>query len=235
MARKPHPFHGQRGVLGVVPSSPSVVAVFPELSSTILPHAQELRVRRGDTMDLEIQFQDDRDPPSEKAVYGSILRWAAKQGYGDSEGSRFIMGNREALIVKRSYDTREIAVSGSRATVHVTREDTFGLPLSPAVWDLELTVPRSEIQVPPEARATALFGSDLIAVNGIDLSALVKAGDIIEYQGKRVIVASIPSPLHLKADFSGWRAGEPGPFSLWASRIMTVASGPFEVVGDVVR
>ena len=42
------------GVLGVVFSDPEVIAVFPELSATILPHAQEIRFYRGDDIAIGV-------------------------------------------------------------------------------------------------------------------------------------------------------------------------------------
>jgi len=222
--------------LGVYPANPEIVAVFPELSATIVPHAQEIRVRRGDSLDLGVQLQTDSDPP-DPFTQSVVLRWAAKIGFGQAEREGVVVGNDGALIIKRSYSADEIELPASgRAIVHLDRQDTVGLPLTFAVWDLEATIPAASITVPALARATLLAGSDVvIAGAGTNWEALgAKAGCLLTIQGRTVLVLGRLSPAHLLVDFSGWATAVSVPFSLSRAVTKTVASGPFVVEGDVV-
>lgn len=238
MARNPHLSHGVPGILGVFRSDPEVTAVFPELSATVIPHAQEIRVHRGDAVDIHVQLQDDLDPPNPFSLSGGILRWAAKIGYGKTEREGVTVGNEGALIVKRSYDPSGIEfISGGKAVIHVSRDDTVGLPFSPAVWDLEATAVAEPVVVPPTARAQLLAGSDtVIAGPGTNWEQLGAAnGYLLTIQGRTVMVLNRLSPAHLVVDFSGWTTAPSEAFTLSRGRTRTVASGPFTVEGDVVR
>lgn len=231
------------GVLGVYPSDPEVIGVYPELSSTILPHAQEVKMRRGDDLDLRFQVQNDYDPPDQVLISGAVVRWAAKQGYGVGERDGLFIGNEGALILKSSYSPREISLDGSgRGTIHVTRADSMNLPLSPAVWDLELTMPKGDIDVPSNASIQLTAGTSIVTAINFTWPDIILPGDIFEAQGKRVLVIKRVSPVHLKVDYSAWNtmvvpASAPGyadEFCLSQGSTKTIASGPFVVVGDVV-
>lgn len=244
MARFRHYGHpGPIGVLGVYPSDPEVIGVYPELSSTILPHAQEVRMRRGDDLDLKFQVQNDYDPPDQVLIGEAIVRWAAKQGYGIGERAGLFIGNEGALLIKRSYEPREISIEGSgRGVVHVTRAESMKLPLSPAIWDLEVTMPKGEIEVPTTATVQLTAGTGIVTAINFTWPDTILAGDIFTTQGKRVLVISRVSPVHLKVDYSAWTtttvpASAPGcadEFCLSQGSTKTIASGPFVVEGDVV-
>lgn len=237
MAREEHFSHRIPGILGVFCSTPEIVGVFPELSATSIPHAQEIRVRRGDSMEIPVQVQDDEDPPDPVNIDSGVVRWAAKQGFGQTEREGVTVGNEGALIIKRSYDSDEIELAGSgRAIIHVEQEDTFELPLSPAIWDLEITLPGDQIPVADDARIQLIAGSDIVlSVGGVNWETLgARSGDILTVQGRRVLVRGRISPAHLRVDFSGWDTSLTEPFSLSRGRVKTVASGPFVVEGDVV-
>lgn len=236
MARRHYFAHGQPGILGVVRSNSEVVAVFPELSATIIPYAQEIRLRRGDSADIGVQLQNDADPPDAFQLGGGVLRWAAKIGFGQTERDGVVVGNEGALIVKRSYSADEIEQpTSSRAVIHLGREDTIGLPLTVATWDLEATIPTTALAVPPTARAMLLAGSDVvIAGSGTSWEALgAKAGHLLTIQGRTVLILDRMSPVHLRVDFSGWTTAMV-PFSMSRAVTKTVASGPFTVECDVV-
>ena len=85
--------------------------MFPALSATVIPHAQEVRFRRGDAFAIDVQFQDDYDPPNGVDISRSVVKFGAKQGFGKFQASNdFIVGNlhpglrcgtREAEMVTR--------------------------------------------------------------------------------------------------------------------------------------
>lgn len=225
--------------------------MYPELSSTILPHSQEIRLFRGDDLDLAIQTQNDGDPPDRVPISDSVLRWAAKQGFGNSPTSlrnRVIIGNEGALLVKTSYDADEIEVTNDtqgQAILHLRREDTWDLPLGQAVWDLELVRPYAA-RVLPEASVQLSDGQDIaFAMGGLDWTQVrVRAGDIFQAQGRTVLVREVLSAAHLRLDFAGWTTaviptGAPPPCAdfvcIYEARVKTVAFGAFVVMGDVVR
>lgn len=241
------------GVLGVVLSDPEVIAVFPELSSTILPHAQEIRFYRGDDLDIGVQIQNDLDPPDKVAISDSVLRFAAKIGAGGvptSLRNRVVLGNEAALIVKRSYDPEEIEIvsdTNGQVIVHVRREDTWDLPLVAASWDLEITKPVSDIAL-PSGSVLLSAGSDIAmsTTPSLDWTALrIRPGDLFQAQGRTVLVRAVLSAQHLQVDWSDWTAGilptsgSPPPCSdavcMFRGRTKTVAFGPFVPLGDVVR
>lgn len=226
------------GILGVRPSDPEVVGVYPQLSATVIPHAQEIRLRRGDSLDIPVQVQNEKDPPDPVSIGGGVLRWAAKQSFGTSYHFQLFLGNETAFVVKRSYDPLEIeftdATSG-RAVVHVGREDTLDMPTAPAVWDLELTLPTEQIDVPSGATAEVLSGSDIVTTTGAGLTSLgVRAGDLIEVQGRRVLVLSVFDDRQLRVDFTDWDTASKLPFALYRGNTKTLAAGRFSVLGDVV-
>jgi hypothetical protein len=232
------------GILAVLRSNQRITGVFPELSATAIPIAQELRLHRGDAVSIGIQVQDDQDPPDPVSLAGGVLRWAAKIGFGRTEREGVVVGNDGALILKRSYDQREIefaSASDGQAIIHLRREDTRGLPLSPAVWDLEFTRAVESIELPPGASVQLVNGSPMAIAFGLSWEALqVMPGDLFSAQGRTVLVTKVLSALHLELDFSAWNTGTlysaaPQPeFALHSGQTKTVASGPFFVDGDVV-
>ena len=96
---------GFPGILGVVPSNKEVKAVFPSLSATVIPHSQEIKFRRGDSFDIDVQVQNDQDPPSKVDISRSVVRFGAKQGFGPPGGPN--IGNEGAQILKQSYDSHK--------------------------------------------------------------------------------------------------------------------------------
>lgn len=243
MARKAYYSHPQPvGVLGVYRTDPEVIGVYPELSSTVLPHAQEVRMRRGDDLDLGFQIQNDYDPPDAVLIDNAVVRWAAKQGYGVGERAGLFIGNEGALILKRSSDSAEISFSGNgRGQVHITREDSMGLPLSPALWDLEITMPVEDVSI-LTGSVQLMNTSSIVTAMGFVWPKTLKSGDIFEAQGRSVLVISRISDQHLKVDWTDWTTAivpSSAPncadeFSVHRGKTKTVASGPFVVEGDVV-
>ena len=237
MARELHVSHGLVGILGVVPTEPEIIGVFPEISATVQPHSQEIRFRRGDSLDIPILIQDDQDPPSGVVIARSVLRWAAKQGFGVTERFGVRVRNEGALIIKRSYDPREIEFtreSNGEAILHIKRADTLELPTVPAVWDLELTRPVDHIDT-AGATVNLTAGSDVVFGNAVNWQDLgIGIGDILEVQGLTVVILEVLSQTHLKVDFSLWTAENLVDFNLWTGNVKTVATGPFEAIGDVI-
>lgn len=219
--------------------------MFPVLSSTVIPHAQEIRLRRSDSLSIKVQIQDDKDPPDRVLVDGSVIRWAAKQGYGIGERPGIQLDNEAALIVKRSYDASEIEVLGNgQAIIKLHRADTHLLPLSPAIWDLEVAKPIEDVGLPTGAEIQVQAGSDTVMARNFDWTKLgVVQGDLFAAQGRLVLVLEVISAAHLRVDWTAWTAAVvpasaancADEFCLTRSNIKTVASGPFVVEGDVVR
>lgn len=238
MARHPHYAHGTSNVLATVPSDPQVIAVFPVLSSTVITHQQDIRLRRGDTLDIQVQVQNDEDPPLEFNVGGCVLRWAAKQGFGETERRDLILGNDTALILKRSYNPAEIQTVNSgkgQAVIHLKKADTAGLSASPTVWDLELTKPVGEFAIPEGATVALLANSKLVRANNFSWNDLgVTAGDLFKAQGLLVIVSRFVSAMVIEVDYQGWASDSYAAFQAWRGNVKTVAGGTFKVSGDVV-
>lgn len=233
------------GVLGVVPTDPEVIAVFPELSSTVLPHAQEIRFFRGDSLDIGIQVQDDRDPADPVSLSNCLLRFAAKQGHGGVPSSlrnKVVLGNEAAMVLKSSSDSDQIEivseVSG-QAIVHLYREDTHLLPTGSAVWDLELVRPREAVTLPA---GNVLFtsGADVVlsTIPSLDWTTLgLRSGDLFLAQGRTAVVAAVLSSQHLQLDWADWTSAvvPTSEISVYRARTKTVAYGAFVVLGDVTR
>jgi hypothetical protein len=228
-----------QGILGVYRSNPKVIGVYPELSATLIPNMQEIRLRRGDSLNIAVQIQDDHDPPDPVSIDAeAVLRWAAKIGYGKTEREGVVIGNEGALILKRTYSTDEIELTGAgRAIVHLRRADTLRLPLSPAVWDLEMTKPTEAIAVPTGGQVQFVAGTHIAIASGLDWTALnLRPGDLFTAHGRTVLITGILSPAHLELDYTGWPSGSipSSEVKLAVSETRTVASGPFIVEGDVV-
>jgi|SRR6056300_567843 len=229
---------GITGILGVIPTDQEIVGVYPTLSATKLPHAQEIRFRRGETLDLPIQIQDDQDPPDKVALLNAVIRFAAKQTFGTGYHFQLYVGDR-ALVAKRSYDSSEIEFtsdSNGQAILHVSSEDTEGLPAAPAVWGLEVIRPTTQIAVPTNGKANFLEGSDMVQSSGFCWTDIgVRAGDLILAQGRTVLVLDVPAPTVLQTDFNGWAYEAQAEICLYHASSKVVASGPFEVLGTATR
>jgi hypothetical protein len=239
MARKPYYALGASNVLGTVPSEPEVTAVFPELSSTIIPHQQDILMRRGDSADIAVQIQNDYDPPEEYNATGSVLRWAAKQGFGETESVGITLGNEAAIIMKRSYDPLEIKMVNSakgQAVIFLRKADTANLSLSPTVWDLEMTKPMEELIPPSGSSVRLLANSAIVRANGfswVDLG--IQAGDLFRTQNLTVVVNRVIGTLDIEADYQNWSSDSMASFQGWRGNAKTVAGGTFRLLGDVVR
>lgn len=238
MARKTYNFHGSSNVLATVPSEPEIIAVFPELSSTIITHQQDIRLRRGDTLDIYIQVQNDYDPPEIYNINDCILRWGVKQGFGDTESPGVVVGNEGLLILKKSYNQLEIKLTNpanGQAIVYLNKTDTAELSFSPTVWELEITKPISKLIPPSGTSVRLLANSPVIRANGFRWDTLgIQAGHIIETQGRKILVNQVVSYLDIEADFLDWVSEPNAPFQAWRTNVKTVASGTFQVQSDVI-
>lgn len=229
-----HSLSAPTGILGTFPSDPEVIGVFPELSATILPYAQEIRLRRGDDIDLRFQIQNDKDPPDPVNING-VVRWATKQGYGQGERAGIFIGNEGALLVKRSSSAEQIeTLSTGRGIVHITRADTLRLPPVHALWDLEVTQIGAPIEIPGYAEVQLLANLDMITARHFTWPTVVP-GDVLTIQGRKVLVIQRISPVHLRVDWSDWQTAviQSADFSLARGKTKTVASGPLVIEGDV--
>ena len=235
--------HVQVGVLGSWASDPEVIGVFPELSATVITHAQEIKFYRGDSFNIGLQLQNDSDPPSAVDLGVSVVRFAAKQGYGLTNSKGVLVGNSGALILKRSYDPREIEIplgTGGQAVIKIKKRDTLDHPLVPFVWDLEVT--KAIEEVPSTGTVTVTAGSDTIMGTGASFGDL-DLGDIIEVQGKRVLILDRIDDQNIQVDYSDWTSetiNAAGPdcidgYCTYVGRTRTVAFGPWTAVGDVIR
>jgi hypothetical protein len=227
------------GILGVVPSNPEVVGVFPQLSSTTIPHEQEIKIRRGDSLDLGVQVQDDDDPPSGVSLLTSAMRFAIRQGPGVPRSLLAVnqVANFDALVLKRSYLPTEIEytdATNGQAIVHVRPNDTRALPQVPAIWDLELTRRVTMIDV-SALRVNLVAGGDVAqAVNFSWIDLGVQAGDLFEAQGTVVLIVEVMNAVQLKTDFVNWTTATQTTFCLYTGNKKTIAAGPFTALGDVV-
>ena len=240
------------GILGIVASDPEVIAVYPELSSTVLPHSQEIRLFRGDSLDIAVQIQNDGDPPDTVTLSNSVLRFAARQSVGSvptSLRNKVILGNESALILKTSYDPDQIEITNDvtgKAIIHIQRDDTHLLPLGSARWDLEVVKATESISLPT---GNVLFsaGSNVVMSISPELNWTelhIRPGDLFQAQGSTVLVLEVLSAQHLKLDWSDWTA-ETLPTNnasaccdavcMYRSSTKTVAYGALSILGDVVR
>jgi len=209
--------------------------VFPELSSTIITHEQDIRLRRGDTADIHVQVQNDEDPPEEYPIGGCVLRFGVKQGYGDTETDGVTLGNEAALILKRSYDPKEIKINGSHATIYLKKADTAGLSFSPVVWDLELTKPVELLAQPPGVSVRLLANSAIVRANGFVWSDIgIQAGDLFKAQDHLVVVNRLIGYLDIEVDYQKWTSNPVAGFEAQRANVKTIAGGTFRLLGDVV-
>jgi hypothetical protein len=233
---RPNPIigHTQVGILGTFPSNPEVRGVFPELSATVRVHSQEIKFYRGDAFNIDVQVQNDEDPPSGVDVGLSILRFAAKQGYGETWSGGSSLGNEAAQILKTSYDSSQIEVvvgSQGKARIRIRKQDTFNHPLVPMVWDLEVTRAVEQLDNPGTVRVFA----DSDVVTGTNTAWSVYPGDIIEVQDRKVLILERISGEVLRVDWTGWTSEDAAEYFLYEAISRTVAFGPWTCVGDVVQ
>lgn len=228
--------HIQWGLLGVYRGPKEIVGVFPELSATVQPHSQEIKFFRGDSFDIDVQVQNEQDPPMNSSLEGSVVRFAAKQGFGLTRRAGILTGNEGALIIKRSYDSSEIelvnAVNG-KARIKIRRADTFEHPLVPFVYDVEVTKPVASVSIPSGSTVCVVAGSDIIMDSSADFSA-VMAGDIIQVQGRNVLILDKIDSRAIRVDYSGWTTDKVADYCLFEGRTRTVAFGPWTAQGDVI-
>ncbi len=228
----------QAGILGVLPFDPEIIGVYPSISASFLPHKQEISFHRGDTLNIPIQIQDDQDPPDPVMISGGVLRWSAKQN-----GPALPADNNVALLIKKtSYDggielTNE---ANGQAILHVYPEDTRSFPVVAACWDLEVTQAVEELLVAsgcdtvPAPTASVTVGTPVVTVSGYDLMSLgLRWGDIIDVQGRCVLVKEVLSSSMVETDFDGWTSESDMDFVIARGETKTVASGPFSLILDI--
>lgn len=229
---------GFPGILGVYPSSLEVSAVFPSLSATVIPHAQEIVFKRGDSFNIDVQVQDDQDPPSNVSIDRSVIRFAAKQGYFGITSTARTIGNEGAQILKRSYDAAEIEIidaANGKARIKIKKINTINHPLVPLVWDIEATLPVEHLSEQP-GTVTVQAGDQIVMGIGTDFEASgVGLGDIIHVEGRYVMILEVPHPGAMKVDFTEWTGGAGLSYNLYLGMSRTIASGEWTCLGDVVR
>jgi len=229
---------GLYGILGVVPSPREVIAVFPELSPTVQPHAQEVRFHRGDSFDIDVQVQNDVDPPSSVSIANSVLRFAARIGHGYVPPNLISVGNEGAQIIKRSYNPSEIEVvdeTNGKATIHIKKTDTYDHPLTKMVWDLEVTRGVEHISG-MTGTVKVLQGDAIIMGNAlVNFPEDLQMGDIIHVQGRYVLILQRIDNRTLKTDFTGWTSEQGLTYNLYRGQSTTVASGHWTCLGDAIR
>jgi len=225
------------GILGVVPSPVEVIGVFPSLSATIIPHQQEIKFRRGDSFDIDIQVQNDQDPPSRVDISRSILRFGAKQGFGCTWNNDLVVGNEGLQIMKTSALASEIEFvneTSGQARIKIRKTDTVRHPLGRMNWDIELTKAVEHIQG-TSGTIMVVAGQQLIQGVGTDfLAAGIGLGDIIHIQGKYIMILEVLSSSAMKVDFTDWTTETGLDYNLYRGQSKTIASGPWVCIGDVV-
>ena len=241
LGSKPDPVFawGFPGILGVMPITPlEVKAVFPILSATVIPHAQEIRFRRGDSFSLNVQVQDDQDPPNTIDISRSVIKFGAKQGFGKYQVSNNVLvGNEGLQILKQSYLPTEIAMvdeTNGRCRVYIKKSDTHNHPLVPMNWDIEIIIPTQHINNQPGTVITQA-GDPVVQGIGTDFEAAgIELGDIIHVEGRHVMVVEVTGPMSLTTDFTHWTGGSGLEYNLYLGTSRVIASGPWTCLGDVV-
>jgi len=226
------------GLLGVVPSPVEVIGVFPSLSATVMPHRQEVKFRRGDSFDLDLQVQNDQDPPSRVDISRSVIRFGAKQGYGMTYTSvSLAVGNEGLQIFKSSALPSEIELvneTSGQARIKIRKSDTVNHPLGQMYWDIELTQAVEHI-LGTTGTVTVVEGQQVVQGVGTDfLAAGVGLGDIIHVDGRYLMILEVLSATAMTVDFTGWSTGSGLDYNLYRGSSKTIASGPWNCVGDVV-
>lgn len=225
------------GILGVVPSPLEVIGVFPALSATVIPHQQEIKFRRGDSFDLDVQVQDDRDPPGRVDISRSVLRFGAKQGFGCTGSNTLVVGNEGLQIMKTSALASEIEYineTSGQARIKIRKSDTAEHPLGRINWDIELTQAVEHIQG-TSGTIMVVEGQQLIQGVGTNFSgAGIGLGDIIHIDGKYLMVLEVLTATSMKVDFTNWNTQTGLEYNLYRGQSKTIASGPWVCVGDVI-
>ena len=226
------------GILGVVPSAVEVVGVFPALSATVIPHQQEIKFRRGDSFDIDVQVQDDRDPPRMVDISRSVLRFGAKQGYGTTWDNELVVNNEGLQVMKTSALASEVEFineTSGRARIKIRKSDTVRHPLGRMNWDIELTQAVEHIQG-TAGTVMVVDGQQIVqGVGGVDfLAAGVGLGDIIHVQGRYLVILEVLSASSMKVDFTGWTTATGLEYNLYRGHSKTIAAGPWVCIGDVI-
>ena len=224
------------GILGVVPSPVEVIGVFPTLSATVIPHAQEIKFRRGDSFDIDLQVQDDKDPPSAVDISRSVLRFGAKLGYGCTFDSELTIGNEGLQILKTSQLASEIEFineTSGQARIKIRKSDTARHPLGALNWDIELA--QAVEHLGGNGTVIVVEGQQIVQGTGTSfLTDGVGLGDIIHLQNKYVMILEVYSETSMKVDFSSWSSESGLEYNLYRGQSKTIASGIWNCVGDVV-
>ncbi len=157
-----------KGILAVFPANQEVFAVYPTLSSTILPHRQEIRFFRGDSFTFHVATQNDAQPPSNVDISRSVIRFAARQDFASYTYANPADWNDSAVILKKNYVTDQISVTNEingHFDVKIKRADTILHPLGRMGWDLEVTRPTEHLAGQP-GTVSVQAGSPLITGPG---------------------------------------------------------------------
>lgn len=225
------------GILGVVPSAMEVTGVFPSLSATVMPHKQEVKFRRGDSFDLDVQVQDDQDPPSQVDISRSVMRFGAKQGYGVAfTPVSLAVGNEGLQVSKSSALVSEIEYvneTSGQARIKVRKSDTYNHPLGVLAWDIELT--QAVEHLGGDGTLLVVNGQQVVQGVGTDfLAAGVGLGDLVHVEGRYLMILEVHTATSMTVDFTSWVTGGGLEYNLYRGSSKTIASGPWNCVGDVV-
>jgi hypothetical protein len=226
-----------KGILAVFPANQEVFAVYPELSSTILPHRQEIRFYRGDSFTFHVSTQNDAQPPSNVDISRSVIRFAARQDFAGYTYANPEDWNASAVILKKSYVTNQIEVTNElngQFDVKIKRADTIFHPLARMGWDVEVTRPTEHLAGQP-GTVSVQTGSPLITGLGTDFTAAgLELGDIIHVQGLHLLVTDVLDERIVQVDFTDWTNESGLSYNLYKGETRTVASGPWTCIGDRV-
>jgi hypothetical protein len=66
------------------------------------------------------------------------------------------------------------------------------------------------------------------------LAAGFGLGDLLHVNGKYLMIISVTSPTVMTVDFTDWVTGPIDDYNLYRGHSKTIASGPWNCVGDVV-
>jgi hypothetical protein len=227
---------GPYGILGVVPSPVEVTAVFPELSFTVMPHSQEIRFRRGDSFNIDVQVQDDQDPPSNVSIARSVLRFAARQQYAPSPQPSTRNRNLGATILKTSYDSNEIefiSENNGQARIYIKKSDTISHPSVMMHWDIELTKPIEHLTDQP-GTVRVQYGDPIVAGLLTDFPTSIGLGDIIHVQNRYVMIIQRIDNRTLKVDYKDWTNEQNMSYNLYLAQSKTIASGKWNCLTDII-
>lgn len=226
-----------KGILAVFPANQEVFAVYPELSSTILPHSQEIRFYRGDSFTFHVSTQNDAQPPSSVDISRSVIRFAARQNFASYTYENPADWNASAVILKKSYDENQITVTNEingKFDVKIKRADTIFHPLTRMGWDIEVTRPIEHLASQP-GTVSVQTGSPYVTGLGTDFTtANLEMGDIIHVQNLHVLVTNVLDERTAETDFSDWQNATGLTYNLYKGETRTVAGGLWNCQGDRV-